>query len=112
MILVLPEMGPDPERVCLGPVGSMWVLDFVRGRFHRTSPGDFERMFIKAEFRETRKGLGQKQQQVRWGDEPRLGCFGSLRRQRKGGLGHRVRGLVLDAAHCSLVASCLESLRV
>ena len=26
---VLPDVGPGPEWVCLGPAGSVWVLDFV-----------------------------------------------------------------------------------
>lgn len=31
-----------------------------------------------------------------WGNEPMVGCFGSLRSQRKGDLGDRVRGLAQD----------------
>ena len=41
----------------------MWVLDFVQERFHNTSPGDDEGVFIEAVDSETRKGLGQKQQE-------------------------------------------------
>lgn len=32
--------GPGPERICLGPVGSVWVLHFMQERFHSMSPGD------------------------------------------------------------------------
>lgn len=37
--------GPGPTWAALA--GSMWLLDFVQGRFH-TSPGGFERTFIKS----------------------------------------------------------------
>ena len=54
---------PGPEWVCLGPVGSMWVLDFAWEGFHNMSPGDYEDLFIKVADSETRKGLTQKKQQ-------------------------------------------------
>lgn len=28
--IMLPERGPGPERVCLGPANSVWVLYFVK----------------------------------------------------------------------------------
>ena len=37
--------GPEPRAAL---AGSVWALDFTQGRFHNTSPGDFESMFIKA----------------------------------------------------------------
>ena len=42
------QKGPGLEQVFLGLDCSVWVLDFVWKRFHNTSPGDFESMFIKA----------------------------------------------------------------
>ena len=47
---------------CPGPAAGlprtgMWVLDFMKERFYNTSPSDFESMFIKAGYSETRKGL-------------------------------------------------------
>lgn len=71
---MLLDRGPGPEQVCVGPDGSVWVLDFMQERFHNMSSGDFEDAFIKAEDHETRKGLEQKKQ---W-EMPRQGCFGSL----------------------------------
>ena len=50
--------GLGSEQVCLGPAGSVWILDFMQERSHDMSLGDFESMFIKAEDSETRKGLG------------------------------------------------------
>ena len=40
---------------------SVRVLDFVQERFHNTSPGDFESMFIKAGDSETKEGLKIKE---------------------------------------------------
>ena len=37
------------------------VLDFVQEKFHNTSPGDFESMFIKAGDSETKEGLKIKE---------------------------------------------------
>lgn len=54
IMVMLPERGPGPEQVCLGPAGSEWVLDFVQKRFQ--SPGNYETTFIKAGDGETRKG--------------------------------------------------------
>lgn len=48
LFILLPERGPGSERVCLGLAGSVWVLDFVQGRFHNMDPGNFEGLFIKA----------------------------------------------------------------
>ena len=70
MVILLRNRGPGPEWVGLGPAGSVWVLDFVWERFHNTSPGDYEGMFIKVGDTDTRKGSSQKKQQER----PRLGC--------------------------------------
>ena len=39
-IVILPNRGPGPEQVCLGPGVSVWVLDFVLERFRNTGPGD------------------------------------------------------------------------
>ena len=41
-----------PRTVC-----SVWVLDFMQGRFHNTSPGDLKSAFIKAGDSETKEGL-------------------------------------------------------
>ena len=35
--------------------GSVWVLDFLKERFHNTNPSDFERTFIKAGDSETKR---------------------------------------------------------
>lgn len=43
---LLPERG-HPGAGLLRLVCSVWVLDFVQGRFHSGGPGGFERMFIK-----------------------------------------------------------------
>lgn len=63
-------------------------------------------MFIKAGDSGTKKA---------WGNEPKQGCFGSLRSQRKGGLGDRFQGFAWDELSLPialLVASLLGSLRV
>lgn len=39
--LVLPESQPDPEWVCLGPVSSVGILDFVQKKFQKTRPSEF-----------------------------------------------------------------------
>ena len=36
----------------------MWVLDLASQRFHNTSSGDFNNMFIKARDSETKEGEG------------------------------------------------------
>lgn len=43
------------ERVCLGPAGSVRVLDFVQERCHDTGPGVCEAMFIEAGDSEAKK---------------------------------------------------------
>ena len=45
---VLSDGVPGPEQFCLGPAGSIWVLDFMQERFYNTSPGDHESLFIEA----------------------------------------------------------------
>ena len=50
-------MGAGQEQVCLRPARSVWSLDFVQERFPTTSPGDFERAFIKAGDSETKDVL-------------------------------------------------------
>ena len=50
-------MGTGLEWVCLRPACSVWVLNSVQERFHNTSPGDFERIFIKAGDSDTKEGL-------------------------------------------------------
>ena len=54
---MLPDRGPGPDQVSLGPASSVWVVDFVQERLLNTSPGDYEGTFIKAGDSETRKGL-------------------------------------------------------
>ena len=44
---MLPERGPGPGQDCLRVASSAWILDFVLEEFLKTSPGDFEGMFIK-----------------------------------------------------------------
>lgn len=56
-VVLLLDRALGPKWVCLGPVCSVRVLDFVQRRFYNTSPGDCEGMFIKAGERETKKGL-------------------------------------------------------
>ena len=41
----------------LSPASSVGVLDFVQERFHNTSLGDFENMFIKTVVSEAKEGL-------------------------------------------------------
>ena len=60
MFPMLSERGPGPEVVCPRPACSVWVLDFVQEILHNTSPGDFQRLFIKAGDSETRLGLDEK----------------------------------------------------
>ena len=55
--LPLLDRAPGPERVCLGPAGTAWILDLVQERFCNMDPGGFEGTFIKAGDSETRKGL-------------------------------------------------------
>ena len=50
-LILLVEGGPGSEWVCLR-------FDFMQERFHNTSPGDLEGMFIKAGDSGTRTGLG------------------------------------------------------
>ena len=49
--------GLGPDQACLGPSGSVWVLDFMQERFHNKSPGEFESTFVNAENSETKEGL-------------------------------------------------------
>ena len=56
----------DQEWVCLGLACSVWVLDYVQERFHTTSPGDFESVFIlKLGAMKQRNDLGKEKQQER-----------------------------------------------
>lgn len=51
------------------PQAGLWCAGswLCVGKFHNRSPGDFERVFIKDEDSETRKGLGcKKQQETAW----------------------------------------------
>ena len=54
---MLPERGPDPGQVCLRVASSARILDFVLEEFPKTSPGDFEGMFIKPGHTTTPRGL-------------------------------------------------------
>ena len=48
----------SPERVCLGPTGSVWVLGFVQERFHNPTRGDWECIYYSWDS-ETKEGLGR-----------------------------------------------------
>lgn len=57
LLYMLLEMRPGPERVCLGPASSVWVLDFVWEKFYNMSPENYEGTFINAGDSKTRKRL-------------------------------------------------------
>ena len=57
LTLLVTVWRPDPERGCLGPAASVWVLDFIQERLHNMNPGDCEGVFIRAGDSETREGF-------------------------------------------------------
>ena len=79
---------------------SVWVLDFVLGRFHNMSPGGYEGTFIKAGDSEKRKGLAWRKQQENLGWATR--AHWEVRAE---GLGDRFRGSAWDELPA---APCLE----
>ena len=127
--VMLKELGQ--KRVCLGPAGSLWVLNFAQERSCKMSPGDFGTFitFIKAGDNETKEGLRVEEAtgEPRWFSAFTLwkcyrkevshgGAVSScLKSQRKRGLGDRFRGLVWDKLLllvALLFASLLGALRV
>lgn len=70
---MLLDWGLGPEQVCLELAGSVWVLDFMQEKSHK-SPCDSESMFIKAENSETKEDLKVEEET----GECRRGCFGFL----------------------------------
>ena len=57
---IVTRQGLGQKQICLRPIGSEWILEFMQERFYNTNLGDFEKTFIEAEDNETKKGL-QKQ---------------------------------------------------
>ena len=57
-VLLLPDGIWQQKQVYLGPDGSVWIPDFMKERFHHTSPGDFESNLLKLGTTKQRKDLG------------------------------------------------------
>lgn len=57
MVTVLLEREPDLEQICLQPASSMWILDLVQKRFHKTHPGDLDTEIFDQITREERERL-------------------------------------------------------